>query len=101
MGDNRDMGIAFGGLQEDLEAETYPLSTGELLERHGDHRLEHANGSVSLQELLADGSEDTYESAGDVHQAVLTMVGDYAEGRKGYTDREPNARGEDFEQQSF
>lgn len=101
MGDNRDMGIGFGDLHEDLETIEYPISAGELLERHGDHRLEHANGSVSLRELLEDGSEEAYESPADVHQAVLNMVGDYAEGRKDYTDREPNATGEDFEQQSF
>lgn len=101
MGDNRDMGIEFGGLQTDLEALEYPIRTDDLLDRYGDHRLEHANGSVSLRELLEDGSEESYGSPDDVHQAVLNMVGDYAEGRKDYTDREPNARGEDFEQQSF
>lgn len=101
MGDNRDVGIGFGDLQEDIEAEGYPIPAEELLSRFGDRRLEHANGSVTLRELLAEGSKGTYESADDVHQAVLNMVGDYAEGRKGYTDREPNARSEDFEQQSF
>lgn len=101
MGDNRDMGIEFGDLQNDLEAEEYPIPAEDLLSRYGDRRLGHANGSVTLFELLDEGSKETYRSADDVHQAVLNMVGDYAEGRKDYTDREPNARGEDFEPQSF
>jgi hypothetical protein len=101
MGDNRDVGIEFGDLQDDLEAESYPLAADDLLARYGDRRLEHANGSVALGELLEDAPRESYESADDVHQAVLNRVGEYAEGRLDYTDREPNARGEDFEQQSF
>ena len=101
MGDNRDVGVEFGDLQGDLEAERYPLAAGDLLERYGDRRLEHAGGAVTLRELLGMGSEEAYESADDVHQAVLNRVGEDAEGRLGYTDREVNARGEDFEQQSF
>lgn len=101
MGDNRDVGIDFGDLDDDLDDEDYPLSAETLLERYGDRRLEHANGTVTLRELLESGSKETYESADDVHQAALNMVGEYAEGREDYTDREPNARGEDFEQQSF
>lgn len=100
MGENRDVGIEFGGLDDDLEAEDYPLPAETLLERYGDRRLEHANGSVTLRELLDSGSKETYESADGVHQAVLN-IGEYAEGREDYTDRERNARGEDFEQQSF
>jgi len=101
MSDNRDVGVTFGDLQDDLEGEKYPISADELLDRYGDRRVDYANGSASLRELLAEGSEATYESADDVHQAVLNMVGEEAEGRQDYTDREPNARGEDFEQQSF
>ena len=101
MSDNRDVGVTFGDLQDDLEAEEYPLSADELLDRYGDREVQHASGSVTLRELLDGNSEERYESADEVHQAVLNMVGEGAEGRKDYTDREPNARGEDFEQQSF
>lgn len=101
MSDNRDVGIEFGDLQDDLETEEYPISAEELLDRYGDRRVEHANGSASVRELLEAASKETYESPEDVHQVVLTMVGDEAGGRKDYTDRESNARGEDFEQQSF
>lgn len=101
MSDNRDVGVTFGDLQDDLEAEEYPISAADILERYGDRTVEHAGGSATLGELLDGSSEETYESAAEVHQAVLNMVGEGAEGRKDYTDREPNARGEDFEQQSF
>lgn len=101
MGHNRDMGIEFGDLQDDLEAGEYPLTAEELLERYGERRVEHANGSVTLRELLGESTEAGYGSADEVRQAVLNMVGDGAEGRKAYTDREQNATGLGYEQQSF
>lgn len=101
MSDNRDVGVTFGDLQDDLEGEEYPISADELLERYGGREVRHAGGSATLRELLSGASEETYESPDAVHQAVLNMVGEGAEGRKDYTDRETNARGEDFEQQSF
>jgi hypothetical protein len=101
MSDNRDVGVTFGDLQDDLESGAYPLSAETLLDRYGDREVEHTGGAATLRELLDGSSEESYESADEVHQAVLNMVGEEAEGRQGYTDREPNARGEDFEQQSF
>lgn len=101
MGHNRDMGIEFGDLHDDLEAAAYPLTAEELLARYGEQRVEHANGSVSLRELLGESSEGVYGSADEVRQAVLNMVGDGAEGRKAYTDREQNATGWGYEQESF
>jgi len=98
--DNREQGIAFGRLQERLEAEDYPISNDALLEKHGDERLSHANGSETLHDILVP-LDDEYESAEEVRQAIFTMIGEEAEGRKGYTDRESNARSEDYEQQSF
>lgn len=101
MSDNRDVGLEFGDLQDDLEAADYPLSNDELLEQYGDREVRHANGTESLRSLLGALEDNTYDSADDVHQAVLNMVGEGAEGRQDYTDREPNARGEDYEPQSF
>ena len=101
MSDNRDVGVTFGDLQDDLEAEEYPISAAALLERYGDREVEHAGGSASLRELLSGAEERTFESPDDVHQAVLNVVGEGAEGRTDYSDRGPDAPGEDFEQQSF
>lgn len=101
MGKNRDMGIEFGDLHDDLEAGEYPLTAEELLERYGERRVEHASGAVTLRELLEESSEGGYGSAEEVRQAVLNMVGDGAGGRKAYTDREQNATGRGYEPQSF
>ena len=99
MNDDRDDRIEFGDLGEDFEAETYPLSAEELLDRYGDRRLEHADGSWSLRELLDEGPERTFGSADDVRRSVRSDIDD-ADGGEDDTDRVTSARGDDFEQQS-
>lgn len=101
MSDDRDMGVGFGDLTEDLAGADYPLSHDELLEAYGDRELDLAQGSTTLREVVGAEGEDTYEDADEVHQTVLNMVGDEAVGRKGYTDRSQNASGEDYDEQSF
>lgn len=101
MTENRRSGVSFGDLQDKLEREAYPMSTDTLLEKHGERELTHANGAETLREIIEPMGHDTFDSVDEIQRAVLTMIGDEAEGRKDYTDREPNARGADFEQQSF
>lgn len=102
MTDNRDMGIQFGDLTDDLESEEYPLSREELLEKYGDRELEHASGSTTLREVLTGEGQDTYESQDEVHQVILNMVGTEAVGRDRYSDRggtTPNQNEETPEEQ--
>jgi hypothetical protein len=87
MSDNRDRGIEFGDLTDDLESETYPITKEELLERYGNRELKHASGSVTLQELLVDEGDREFENADAIHEVVLNMVGEEAVGRQGYSDR--------------
>lgn len=87
MSDNRDRGIDFGDLPDDLEDESYPLSQDELLERYGDRELGHASGSTTVEEVLQEEDVDEYEDPDHVHESILNMVGGGAVGRKGYTDR--------------
>ena len=87
MSENRDMGIEFGDLSEDLEREEYPLSKDELLEKYGDRELEYANGSTTVEEVIGPLGRDEFDGQDAVHQAILTMVGDEAEGRVEYSDR--------------
>lgn len=101
MSDDRDMGVGFGDLSEDLADEDYPISHDELLERYGDRELDLAQGSTTLREVVGPEGNDSYEDADEVHQTVLNMVGDEAIGRKDYTDRSPDARGEEYDEQSF
>ncbi|WP_435346357.1 DUF5789 family protein [Haloarchaeobius sp. HRN-SO-5] len=100
MTDEREQGVDFGDVQDELESETYPLSTDELVEKYGDRELSHANGTVTLGEVVEPLDED-YRSYDEVKRAVLTMVGEEAEGRTGYTDRGQNATAEDYDQHSF
>lgn len=87
MSDNRDRGIEFGDLADDLDAESYPLTKAELLERYGDRELEHASGTVQLREVIPEEGDREYDDAEEVHDSVLNMVGDAAVGREGYSDR--------------
>jgi hypothetical protein len=87
MSDNRDMGIEFGDLTDDLESEDYPISKAELLEKYGDRELGMPDGTTTLREVIGGEGEDTYEGQDEVHQVVLNMVGDEAVGRAEYSDR--------------
>lgn len=101
MTDNRKLGVTFGDLSDDLESESYPVSTADLLAAYGERELIHANGSVTLAELLEPIGEESYRSAAGVEQAVLNMISGGAEGRRGYTDRGIAHEEIDFQQESF
>lgn len=88
--DSREQGIEFGTLAEDLENESYPLSQDELLDRYGDRELRFADGRTTVDEVLEPENETEYEDAEGVRQAIFSMVGEGAIGRKGYTDRGGN-----------
>lgn len=87
MSENRDMGIEFGDLDEDLANEDFPLTKEELLDRYGDRELEHASGTVTVEEVVGPLGREEFDGRDAVHQAILNMIGDDAEGRPGYSDR--------------
>jgi hypothetical protein len=97
--DSRDQGVEFGSLAEELEEEEYPIGKNELLDTYGDEELGMENDSQTLREVLEPLGQDEFESADDVHQSVMTMVGDEAVGRKNYSDRggEPDSPESDEE----
>jgi len=80
-------------LTDALADHDYPTTQEQLLEEYGDETLDLTDGeetlsSVLAEKELADEQEHIeYESAGEVHQAVLNMVGDRAVGRTDYSDR--------------
>jgi len=94
MSDNRDMGIEFGDLQEDLETENYPISKEELLEKYGDRTVEHSGGESTVEEVLGPLGREEFDVQDEVHQSILNMVGDDAEGRENYSDRGGSVAGE-------
>ena len=91
--DSREQGVEFGDLKAALQDHDYPTTQENLLEAYGDETLDLAEGGETLSSVLAERemAEEQehieYESAEEVHQAVLTMVGDRAVGRTDYSDR--------------
>lgn len=98
--DDREMGIDFGPLADDLEASTYPLTTDELLERYGEETVSYADGNETLRQLLGP-LDDEYDSVEEVRQAVFNMVSEGAEGRTNYTDRGASFQDEQYDQESL
>jgi hypothetical protein len=84
---DRDVGLDFGDLDDDLESESFPLSKDELLDRYGDREIGLESGTRTLDELLGPVGKETFDGQDDVHQTVLTMVDEAAEGRTEYSDR--------------
>jgi len=91
--ESREQGVEFGDLGAALENHDYPTTQKHLLEEYGDETLDLTEGEETLSNVLAEKemAEEQehieYESAEEVHQAVLTMVGDRAVGRTDYSDR--------------
>ena len=98
--DDRESGIDFGDLDEDLETESYPLTTDELLAEYGDRKVSYADGSESVAELLGP-LNDTYDSVEQVRQAIFNMVSEGAEGRENYSDRGTSHQNEGYDQESL
>lgn len=87
MSDDRNMGVEFGDLEDDLAGEAYPLSKQDLLSKYGDRELSHASGTDTLRSVLGPEGDDVYEGPEEVRQAVLNMVGEAAVGRQENSDR--------------
>lgn len=98
---NREQGVEFGSLAEDLKAEAYPLNKKELLAEYGPHEIDMEDGTHTLQNILGPMGEVTYESSEDIVQDVIGNVGQDAIGRKNYTDRGGTSSGGEREEESF
>ena len=91
--ESREQGVEFGDLREALETHNYPTTQQELIEEYGDETLDLSDGGETLSSVLAEremaeGDGDIeYESADEVYQDILNMVGDRAVGRTDYSDR--------------
>lgn len=88
---NREQGVEFGDLADELESHDYPATASELVADYGDYELGLPNGEETFEETLGplaeSDNEETYESAEEVEQTILNMVGSKAVGREGYSDR--------------
>lgn len=81
-------------LEETFAAQSYPTTTAELVEAHGDVEMELPNGAVTLKEVLAHMPDETLETAEEARLTAYSALGEAAIGRKGYSDRDPTSLGE-------
>ncbi|PSP54941.1 hypothetical protein BRC82_08045 [Halobacteriales archaeon QS_1_67_19] len=99
--DDRELGLDFSNVEDDLESEDYPVSADELLDRYGDREIGMSGGSESFREVLVTGGDETFESPDEVKQTVLNRVSQNAVGRKGYTDRGAGSAEGEQDDESF
>lgn len=95
----RETGIDFGPLAQQLENHEYPATSDELVAQYGDSVLILQNGEQTLQEVFEPMPTESFDSAEDARQAIFNGVAEEAIGRKGYSDRTPPALGEDTDHQ--
>lgn len=86
--------MLLNGTGDRIDALEYPLTTDELAARLGEAELD-CPGEATLGEALEPMARETFETPEDARFAVLAGVDECAIGRKGYSDRDPGAPGED------
>ena len=84
---NREHGVEFGPLADELESEDYPMDNEELLERYGDLEVEVKGRNQTVAELVGPLGDTTFENFEGVRRSVVGMVDESAVGREGYSDR--------------
>jgi len=94
------MGFA-RGVEQSLATHSFPTTTGELIEAHGDVEIDLPDGTVTFGDVLARLPESEFEQAEDARLMTYSAFGTAAIGRKGYTDRDSPCVGEGVEQVSF
>jgi hypothetical protein len=95
MTDDTEMGVDFGDLNDEIEDHEYPTDSETLLNQYGDETVTFSDEEVTVRELLEPMGEQEFATPEEVREAMLTMVGDAAIGRKNYSDRTPPAPGEE------
>ncbi|SEP20699.1 hypothetical protein SAMN04487948_12149 [Halogranum amylolyticum] len=87
--DDREHGVDFGDLDDELDSHDYPASKDDLVAEYGDRELDFPKGEMTFEEAL-EGYKPTdgeFQDADDVRSAVKNMVDAEAVGREGYSDR--------------
>ena len=81
-------------VDESFATHTFPTTTEELIDNHGELKLELPNGTSTLEEILECLPNEKLETQEDARLAVYGALGEEAIGRKGYSDRDATAPGE-------
>jgi hypothetical protein len=82
-------------IDERLDAHSYPATTDELIETHGDLEIALPNGTETFGDALSRVESTTFETAEEARLTAYSAVGEGAIGRKHYSDRDPTALGVD------
>ena len=85
--------MSFKHTAELLSTEAYPLTAGELAERHGNYELDLPYGQETLGAVIDRCGADTFASADDAQETIYGAVSSEALGRVGYSDRDPTPAG--------
>lgn len=81
-------GVNFTDTTPLLEDISYPITTEELSDQHGDHEIQRTNAEpITIQELFDPLGDTTFESPSGVRQMILNMMPEESVGREGYSDR--------------
>lgn len=80
-------GVDFTSINPVLEALSYPVTTEELVDEHGDCELGRTNADAVTVAELFDSIDDTFDSGESVRQMVLSQMPHDSEGRGNYSDR--------------
>lgn len=67
---------------------SYPATTDDLADRHGDYELDLPNGTERLSAILARTGDQRFADADEAVHAVYGAVSSRAVGRVGYSDRD-------------
>lgn len=94
---SREIGIDFGPLAQQLENHEYPATSDKLVDTYGDAVLTFQNGEQTLREVFESMESESFTTVEDARQAIFNNVDEQAIGRKGYSDRDPPALGEETE----
>ena len=79
---------------EKLDAHSYPATTAELVEAYGEMEFDTEDGE-SFGDVMGRLGEATFEDSEGARLAALSAVSEGAVGRKGYSDRDAPAVGEE------
>lgn len=67
-------GEELGDLDDALESHEYPTTTSELVEEYGDYEVETRDGWETVDEVLGETDDETYDSADDVRSRIQGLI---------------------------
>ena len=65
---------SLGALDDALADHDYPTTTEELIDAYGDHEIETQDGTESLEAVLTDTGNQTFDSPGEARARIRDLV---------------------------